>query len=243
MRARSSRTRLAILRSTMVLAGALVMLAFARCGDNTTGSPVSTDTPPGPDTTVPDTTGTADIPQISFVKIAGGFSSPTAIASAGDGSNRLFIVEQRGTIKIIKNGVVLQSPFLDISSRVLSGGERGLFIIVFPNGYPAQKKYFYVNYTGNQGDGDTFIARYQTTADPDVADAASEQQLLRVDQPFANHNGGQMTFGPDGFLYIGMGDGGSAGRSLQQCSKSRRSAREDAQNRCGIADGRVCNSS
>jgi len=150
-------------------------------------------------------------PQISIALLASGFSQPTHVTHAGDGSGRIFVVEKAGRIIIVKNGIVQQTPFLDISSRVLStGGEQGLFSVAFPPGYEA-KGYFYVNYTDIPGNGDTVVARYRVTADPDIADPASEQVILTVDQPFRNHNGGQLAFGPDGFLYIGMGDGGGGG--------------------------------
>jgi glucose/arabinose dehydrogenase len=156
--------------------------------------------------------GTPDIPQISLVLTAGGFSQPVHITHAGDGSARLFIVEQGGLVKIIKNGSSLPTPFLDASSLLKSSaGEQGLLSVVFPPGYGAGKQYFYIDYTGTQGVGDTVVARFQTTADPDVADPASGRTLLTVVQPFTNHNGGQLAFGPDGYLYIGMGDGGSGG--------------------------------
>jgi len=152
------------------------------------------------------------VPNISLVLTAGGFTRPLAIVHAGDGSGRLFVVEQGGSVKIIKNGTVLATPFLNISPLLISSaGEQGLLSIVFPPGYGAAKQYLYTNYTGTQGIGDTVIARFQTTLDPDVADPASGQTLLTVVQPFTNHNGGQLAFGPDGYLYVGMGDGGSGG--------------------------------
>jgi glucose/arabinose dehydrogenase len=152
------------------------------------------------------------IPDISLVLTAGGFAQPIGIAHAGDGSGRLFIVEQGGLVKIIKNGTVVATPFLNVSSLLKSSaGEQGLLGIAFPRGYGPVKNHLYTNYTGTQGIGDTVIARFQTTVDPDVADSTSGQTLLTVVQPFANHNGGQLAFGPDGYLYIGMGDGGSGG--------------------------------
>ncbi len=148
-------------------------------------------------------------PQISLTKLVGGLSQPVHITHASDGSGRLFIVEQSGRIRIVKNSVLLDTPFLNITGRVLCCGERGLLSVAFPPGY-ANKGYFYVNYT-RKPDGDTVVARYRITTDPDVADPDSEETVLIVDQPYANHNGGQLAFGPDGYLYIGMGDGGSAG--------------------------------
>jgi glucose/arabinose dehydrogenase len=108
---------------------------------------------------------------------------------------------------IVKDGVQLSVPFLDIRDRVGCCGERGLLSAAFPPGYRG-KRYFYVNYTDRAGD--TKVARYRVTQDADRADPASEEIVLAVQQPYANHNGGQLAFGPDGYLYIGMGDGGSA---------------------------------
>jgi glucose/arabinose dehydrogenase len=148
-------------------------------------------------------------PAISLVPMVNGLSQPTHITHASDGSGRLFVVEQTGYIRIVKSGVLLTTPFLDIHERVGCCGERGLLSVAFPPGYGA-KRHFYVNYTNTSGD--TVIARYRVTSDPDVADPNSEEIILQVDQPYANHNGGQLAFGPnDGYLYIGMGDGGSAG--------------------------------
>src|SRR5215831_306105 len=145
---------------------------------------------------------------IRTVPVANGISAPTDIQHAGDGSGRLFLVQQNGLIRILKNGSVLPTPFLDIRSKTHADGERGLLGLAFPPGY-SQSRRFYLNYTDLNGD--TIIAQYQTTANPDVADAASEVVLTKILQPFPNHNGGQVRFGPDGYLYIGMGDGGSGG--------------------------------
>ncbi len=152
---------------------------------------------------------TTEWPQLRFIKVLSGLTSPVHVTHAGDASGRLFIVEQRGKIRIAKDGALLSQPFLDIQSRVSCCGERGLLSVAFPPGY-ASKGHFYVNYTNTAGN--TVIARYRITSNPDVADPASETILLTVNQPYANHNGGQLAFGPrDGYLYIGMGDGGSSG--------------------------------
>ncbi len=158
--------------------------------------------------------GSASTSRVALVPIASGFSSPVHITHAGDGSGRLFIVEQQGVIRIIKGGSVLPVPFLDISSRVRSGGEQGLLSMVFQPGPSPGQRSFYVDYTGTAGVGDTVVSRFTTSTEPDLADPATEQQLLTVVQPFVNHNGGQLAFGPDGLLYIGMGDGGGAGDPL-----------------------------
>ena len=148
-------------------------------------------------------------PGLRLIRYAQGFDKPVAIAHAGDGSGRLVVVEQAGRIRIAQNGVVYPAPFLDISSRVSCCGEQGLLSVAFPPRYMS-KQHFYVNYTDRAGD--TVIARYRTTPNRDIADPASETILLTIKQPFSNHNGGQLAFSPkDGYLYIGMGDGGSAG--------------------------------
>lgn len=146
--------------------------------------------------------------QVRLERIATSISLCTDIQSARDGSGRLFFVSQNGIINIWRNGQVLPRPFLDIRSKVSTGGERGLLGLAFPPSYK-DKKWFYVNYTDRSGT--SVIARYQLVGtDPDLADAANERILLTIPQPFANHNGGQIQFGPDGMLYVGMGDGGSA---------------------------------
>jgi glucose/arabinose dehydrogenase len=155
----------------------------------------------------------AQFPTLSLYKQISGLSFPVHITHTGDGSGRLFIVEQPGRIRVVKNGVLLATPFLDISStganRVLFGGEQGLLSVAFPPGFNA-KGYFYVYYTNLNGDN--VAARYFLTANPDVADPNSEVILQTFLHPtFANHNGGQLAFGPDSFLYIGIGDGGSGG--------------------------------
>lgn len=148
---------------------------------------------------------------VTLTQIATGFSSPVAIANAGDGSGRLFVVEQGGIIKVMRNGVVAVQPLLDISGLVTpGGGEQGLLGLAFPPGFTARNS-FYVNYTNQTGVGNTVIARYTVSANPDIADPASREELLTFIQPFANHNGGQLAFGPDNHLYIGSGDGGSGG--------------------------------
>ena len=146
--------------------------------------------------------------ELTTVKVAGGFSQPLYLTAPAGDLNRVFIVEQNSaTIKIIKNGTVLATPFLNIDPKVGSGRERGLLGLAFHPNY-ASNGYFYVNYTDNSGD--TVVARYKVSSNPDIADQNSEQIMMTVDQPFSNHNGGMMAFSPnDDHLYIGMGDGGS----------------------------------
>ncbi len=147
---------------------------------------------------------------IGLQSFATGFSSPVEIAHPVNDA-RLFVVQQAGLIRIINaNGTVNATPFLSLgTSVILSGGERGLLGLAFHPNY-ATNGYFYVNYT-RAGDGATVIARYTVSTDPNIADAASGIVLLTVAQPFSNHNGGSVKFGSDGYLYIGMGDGGSGG--------------------------------
>ncbi len=137
-----------------------------------------------------------------------GLSNPVLVTHAGGRSGRLFVVEQPGRIRIVANGTLAPAPFLDLSSRVLSGGERGLLGLAFHPDYSRNGRYF-VNYT-RRPDGDTVIAEYHVSTDPNVSER-TERVLLVIDQPYANHNGGMIAFGADGFLYIGMGDGGSSG--------------------------------
>jgi glucose/arabinose dehydrogenase len=139
-----------------------------------------------------------------------GLERPIAIAEPNDGSGRLFIVEQPGVIRIYQAGSLLPEPFLDIRPRVGSGGnEQGLLGMAFHPAY-AQNGLFYVNYTDLNGD--SVIARFSVSGDDaNRADAGSEQQLSFIPQPYGNHNGGSVVFGPDGYLYLGLGDGGSAG--------------------------------
>ena len=153
----------------------------------------------------------ADAPVLlEFEQIASGLSAPVGIMSAGDGTSRLFIVLKGGQVVIYDGNQILPTPFLDVSSLVLStGSEQGLLGIAFHPDYE-HNGYFYVDYT-KKPNGDTVTARYHVSANPNVADSASEVPLLTINQDFANHNGGQLAFGPDGYLYIGTGDGGSGG--------------------------------
>ncbi len=150
-----------------------------------------------------------------------GLASPIGIANAGDGTNRLFIIEQGGRIRIWNGTQLLATPFLNISSLIFGGPgtEQGLLGLAFHPNYETNGL-FYVNYTcngtapacsgGGFGAADSVLARYQVSAgDPNVADPASARIMTVIDDPFSNHNGGNLMFGPDGFLYLGLGDGGS----------------------------------
>ena len=140
--------------------------------------------------------------------VVSGLSNPLYVTHAGDGSGRLFIVLQGGRIRIHDGTSLLAVPFLDISSRVSATGEQGLLGLAFHPDY-ANNGFFYVNYTDLAGD--TVISRFSVSANPDTADAGSEEVVLQIVQPFTNHNAGQLSFGPNGYLYIGSGDGGSSG--------------------------------
>jgi len=145
---------------------------------------------------------------IELEVFATGIDKPTDIVSAGDG--RLFVLEKEGVIRIVNpDGSLLATPFLDIQSLTNTSGfndERGLLGMAFHPEY-SDNGYFFINYTRNNGD--TRVARYTVSSDPNVADAASAVEVVTIDQPFSNHNGGCIRFGSDGYLYIGMGDGGS----------------------------------
>ncbi|MGH8015887.1 MAG: PQQ-dependent sugar dehydrogenase, partial [Candidatus Zixiibacteriota bacterium] len=141
--------------------------------------------------------------------VASGLIDPVFVTFAPGDSSRVFIIEQPGRIRIVKNGSLLTRSFLDIDSIVnSSGNEQGLLGMAFHPNYQSNGR-FYVNYS-NSG-GHTVVARYNITANPDSANANSRFNIITINQPFSNHNGGMLAFGPnDGYLYIGMGDGGSA---------------------------------
>ena len=149
-------------------------------------------------------------PQISLIQVASGLTAPVYVTHAGDNSGRIFIVEQTGVIRIVHNGNLLTKPLLDISDRVRFNGEEGLLSIAFPPNY-SQKGYFYVYYT-RKGETNNQVSRFHLSSDPNVADPNSEQPILLLNHPtYTNHNGGLLVFGPDGYLYIGTGDGGGGG--------------------------------
>ena len=143
--------------------------------------------------------------QLGLERVVGGLAAPVAVTHAGDG--RLFVTLQEGLIVIVRDGERVSLPFFDLRDRVLAGGERGLFSVAFHPRY-AQNGRFFVFYTDLGGDA--VISRFEVSADPDVARGGSERVLLHIEQPFANHNGGQLAFGPDGYLYAGLGDGGAS---------------------------------
>ena len=145
---------------------------------------------------------------IKLVPVISGLASPLFLVHAGDGSRRLFVVEQGGTIRVFRAGASTSTVFLDVSDRVLAGGERGLLGLAFHPLYESNGRFF-IYYT-RRPDGAIVVAEYQVSSDRDVAGRA-EQTLLIIPHPVnANHNGGMLAFGPGGYLFIGVGDGGSA---------------------------------
>lgn len=157
---------------------------------------------PGPGTPPPAATGAR------LREVAIGLESPLFLTSPPGDLNRQFIVEKTGRIRILRDEALVPTPFLDISGKVSNGSEQGLLGLAFHPQY-AGNGLFVVNYTNTSGD--TRVSLFRVSADPDRADAGSEQVILAVDQPFSNHNGGMVAFGPDGKLYLGLGDGGSGG--------------------------------
>jgi glucose/arabinose dehydrogenase len=144
-----------------------------------------------------------------FETVVEGLNAPTAVTNDGVNDGRLYVLEKAGAIVIVQDGKVSDTPFLDITDKVgSSGSEQGLLGLAFDPGY-TDNHFFYIDYTDRNGD--TIIARYTSADDGLTADTGSAKQILKIDQPYANHNGGQLAFGPDGMLYIGMGDGGSQG--------------------------------
>ncbi len=147
---------------------------------------------------------------ITLERIVGGLADPIGITNAGDGSGRLFVNERGGRIRVVNpDGTLREADFVDLSSRIQAGGERGLLGVAFHPDFAANGRLF-VHYS-RTGDGATVISELSGAADSSTASAASERILFTHDQPFANHNGGEIAFGPDGYLYIGLGDGGSGG--------------------------------
>ena len=147
---------------------------------------------------------------VKVVVVATGFDSPLDVANAGDGSGRVFVVEQAGRIRIVRDGALVERPFLDISGRIASGGERGLLGLAFHPDFPTDPRFF-VDYTDRERQHRDLVVPGERPRPRRRRPRRARRVLLHIDQPFPNHNGGAVAFGPDGMLYIGMGDGGSAG--------------------------------
>ena len=145
---------------------------------------------------------------LGLSRVASGFVSPVLVTNAGDGSGRLFVVEQAGRVRIISGGTVLAAPFLDLRGQISTGGERGMLGLAFHPRFPTTP-YVYVSFTDTRGN--SAINRYTVGSDRNSVVKTSGLRIITVAQPYANHNGGNIAFGPDGYLYIGLGDGGGAG--------------------------------
>lgn len=162
-----------------------------------------------------------EIPQTMVIKlnsVAKKFLGPVAMDSPKDGSGRLFICEQSGKIKIIKDGKILNEPFLNVNHKLdrmnKIYSEKGLLGIAFHPKYKTNGRFFIYYSAASKTPGSdhkSILAEYKVSSDADIADPSSEKVILEVEQPESNHNGGQLVFGPDGFLYVGLGDGGGAG--------------------------------
>lgn len=147
-------------------------------------------------------------PAVKFTPVASGLRGVTTLTPANDGSGRMYLTLQAGQVRVLEGGRLRAQPFLDVSRLTSAGGERGLLGLTFDPRYK-QNRRLYVHYTDRNGN--TVLARYLATADFSRADPASARVLFTAEQPYSNHNGGQIEFGPDGFLYLGLGDGGSGG--------------------------------
>ncbi|MDP8930048.1 MAG: PQQ-dependent sugar dehydrogenase [Actinomycetota bacterium] len=204
-----------------VLAVAAALLAACARGDRPPVLPPEAVTSPPP-LVVPPTTGPPPVapPPLALEPVADGLDFPLFLTAPRDGPEaraggpvsgdaRLFVLERSGRIRILSGGSLLPEPFLDISELTRSDGERGLLGLAFHPGYSRNGRFF-VHYSGAE-DGDTRLAEYHVSDDPNRAEPASERLLLTVEQPASNHNGGMVTFGRDGYLYLALGDGGASG--------------------------------
>lgn len=194
------RTRTALLGLTL---GALLALSLNACGGSS--GPAADEPPAAPVEQTASATAAAKAKKLRLVRVASGLASPVYVTAAPSEPGRLYVVEQAGRIRVIQAGRLLPDPFLDIRGDVRSGGEQGLLSIAFHPRY-ADNGLFYVDYTNRNGDTRVVEYRARANGEPERA-----RELLAVEQPYANHNGGQLAFGPDGKLYVGMGDGGSGG--------------------------------
>jgi glucose/arabinose dehydrogenase len=176
---------------------------------STAGTPLVTPSP-RPTATATPSANPGGPDQVVLERVASGLSDPVGVTNAGDGSDRLFVIQRAGKVRVIEaGGRLLAAPYLDLTARVRSGGERGLLGLAFHPDFASNGR-FYVDYT-RAADGATIVSELTAGRGHASADAATERILLTVSQPYANHNGGQIAFGPDGYLYIGLGDGGSGG--------------------------------
>ena len=193
----------------------LILTFLVACSSNQTTSNASPTETVAEPTSLPFVSAIPDIKNARLIQIAGGFERPLFLTHAGDGSGRLFVVEQTGSVHIIQDGEVLDAPFLDVSELVgtrldlsdpENSSENGLLGLAFHPDYH-ENGYFFIYYTDQNLN--SLLARYQVSeTNPNLADPESGQEILSAFQPYYNHNGGMLAFGPDGYLYLGLGDGG-----------------------------------
>ncbi len=192
-------------------------IATTPAASSTPPSPAGSPTPPAPSpSAAPDRPDLAGV-RAALETVASGLSAPLWATAAGDGSGRLFVAEQGGRIRVVHNGSLLETPFVDLSGQVTAEGERGLLGVAFAPGFGTSETRFYVHYSGPSGD--TTIAELQATPGADTVDTATERILLVEPQPYANHNGGWIGFDQGGMLLIGLGDGGSGGDPENRASR------------------------
>ena len=212
-------------RALLALVGVMVVVsACVSSSPSPTGarSPTARPTQRGsvPAATPAGSPSPGDPQAIALQLVTDGLADPIGITSAGDGSGRLFVNERTGGVRVIEaDGSLRPTPFVDLSDRVLAGGERGLLGLAFHPGFARNGRLF-VHYSRG-GDGATVVSELHAAADLQSADPASERVILSVSQPYANHNGGQLAFGPDGYLYLGLGDGGGGGDPLENAQNPR----------------------
>jgi glucose/arabinose dehydrogenase len=188
----------------LAVAGLFLLCAECRPLPSGEGRPTASPTSP-PDTNL-------ESLEIGLESVVDGLDAPLFATGAGDGTGRVFVVEQTGAVRVVVDDELAAEPFLDISNLVIAGGEQGLLGLAFHPDYATNGRFF-VDYTDTFGN--TVVAEYRVSeSDESRADAGSARILLTIDQPFANHNGGALAFGLDGYLYIATGDGGSAGDPL-----------------------------
>ena len=194
-----------------------VLLLVGACGPSNAASPsasptdAASATPASPPTATPTPGASGSAVSVHLVTVLEGLENPLDLDTARDGSGRQFLVEQAGLVRLIADGELVENPYLDISDRITSGGERGLLGIALHPDFPEDPRIF-LDYTDL--DGNTVVSSFEASLDAEAADPESERIILQVEQPFPNHNGGGLAFGPDGMLYIALGDGGSGGDPL-----------------------------
>jgi len=218
----SPQRRSAVAATTLVAATTALLSACGGGGGGDGPRPVPTPSTLAPTPSVQPTTGptpvatgtpsgTPGLRPIKLTEVASGLDLPLFVTAPPGDASRLFVVEQSGRIRVVRDGTLLAEPFVDLSDRVSCCSERGLLGLAFDPAY-AESGRLFVNYTN--ADGDTEVVELARTDDPDVASPDPVRRFFTVEQPFANHNGGMLAFGLDGYLYVGLGDGGAAGDPL-----------------------------